>query len=118
MSTSSSELVLPVVGMDCAECALTLERSVAQLDGVEHVQVSFMAGTLQAKGSLDRGLSGRGAHLHPAAVLVVAVDGPVLVVILPILAGIVSVLRDGLGPGGLGLRPRRDQEERGDKGQG
>jgi Cd2+/Zn2+-exporting ATPase len=62
MSTSSSELVLPVVGMDCADCALTLERSVAQLDGVEHVQVSFVAGTLQVSGRLDREAIARRVH--------------------------------------------------------
>jgi Cd2+/Zn2+-exporting ATPase len=39
--------------MDCANCALTLERSVAQLEGIKEVQVSFVAGTLQAVGSFD-----------------------------------------------------------------
>jgi copper chaperone CopZ len=40
--------------MDCADCALTLERSVAKMEGVEHVQVNFIAGTLQARGTVDR----------------------------------------------------------------
>jgi Cd2+/Zn2+-exporting ATPase len=53
MKTPNSELVLPVEGMDCADCALTLERSVAQLDGIERVQVSFVTGTLQVAGSFD-----------------------------------------------------------------
>lgn len=40
-------------GMDCAECARTLERSVGQLQGVRFVRVNFAAGTLEASGEFD-----------------------------------------------------------------
>ena len=39
--------------MDCANCALTLERSLSQLPGVERVQVNFTAATLSASGTFD-----------------------------------------------------------------
>ena len=42
-----------VQGMDCANCALTLERSLAQIEGVQRVQVNFTAATLEAEGSFD-----------------------------------------------------------------
>lgn len=42
-----------VAGMDCANCALTLERSLGQLKGVEHIQVNFTTATLEASGSFD-----------------------------------------------------------------
>jgi Zn2+/Cd2+-exporting ATPase len=35
--------VLAIEGMDCADCALTLERGVARLPGVEHAAVNFGA---------------------------------------------------------------------------
>jgi len=46
----TGEIELHIKGMDCADCALTLERAVAQLDGVERVQISFSTATLQASG--------------------------------------------------------------------
>lgn len=49
-TSSPSEIELRIDGMDCADCALTLERGISQLDGVEFVQVNFVAGTLQARG--------------------------------------------------------------------
>jgi Cd2+/Zn2+-exporting ATPase len=42
-----------ISGMDCANCALTLERSLGQLPGVEAVTVNFTAATLEARGSFD-----------------------------------------------------------------
>ena len=42
-----------ITGMDCANCALTLERSLGQLPGVEAVTVNFTAATLEARGSFD-----------------------------------------------------------------
>jgi copper chaperone CopZ len=33
-----------IEGMDCADCALTLERSVAQVQGVKTVYVNFKIG--------------------------------------------------------------------------
>lgn len=44
-------LELRISGMDCADCALTLERGVGQLEGVKFVAVSFAAGTLRVQGS-------------------------------------------------------------------
>ncbi len=45
------EIELDIIGMDCANCALTLERGVAQLEGVREVQVNFTAAKLRARGS-------------------------------------------------------------------
>lgn len=45
------DITLRISGMDCANCALTLERAVAQLPGVEAVHVSFAAGMLTAHGA-------------------------------------------------------------------
>jgi Cd2+/Zn2+-exporting ATPase len=53
MTTEKTELHYRIAGMDCAECALTLERSVAQLEGVDQVQVNFTTETLDAVGRLD-----------------------------------------------------------------
>ena len=53
MTMPKSELELHIEGLDCANCALTLERSIAQLDGMERVQVSFADATLRAVGTLD-----------------------------------------------------------------
>ncbi|MFN2156766.1 MAG: cation transporter [Anaerolineae bacterium] len=53
MTTEKTELHYRIGGMDCADCALTLERSVAQLEGVDQVQVSFTTATLDAVGTLD-----------------------------------------------------------------
>jgi Zn2+/Cd2+-exporting ATPase len=40
-------------GMDCANCALTLERSLGQLPGVEHIRVNFTTASLEAAGEFD-----------------------------------------------------------------
>ena len=53
MQAPKSELALQIKGMDCANCALTLERGIGRLAGVEHVQVNFTTATLEAVGSLD-----------------------------------------------------------------
>ena len=39
--------------MDCANCAKTIERGVAQLSGIEHVEVSFATEMLEARGRID-----------------------------------------------------------------
>ncbi len=49
----TTELKFKVEGMDCANCALTLERSLAQVTGVEQVQVNFSTATLQARASCE-----------------------------------------------------------------
>ena len=51
--TEKTALRYRIEGMDCADCALTLERSIAQLNGVDQVQVNFATATLEAVGSLD-----------------------------------------------------------------
>ncbi len=53
MLTSDNEIRLQVEGMDCANCALALERGIAQLEGVDHVQVNFTTATLEARGSFE-----------------------------------------------------------------
>jgi len=37
------KIILPVIGMSCANCALNIERSVKKLEGVEDVNVNFAA---------------------------------------------------------------------------
>lgn len=49
----SREVEYAIQGMDCANCALTLERSLTQLQGVERVQVNFTAAVLTASGTFD-----------------------------------------------------------------
>ncbi len=44
---------LQITGMDCADCALTLERGVARLEGVEHCEVNFTTGKMRLSGSAD-----------------------------------------------------------------
>ncbi|MGB7213428.1 MAG: cation transporter, partial [Gammaproteobacteria bacterium] len=39
-----------VRGMDCASCATTLERGLAELDGVDDVHVSFTTETIDGRG--------------------------------------------------------------------
>jgi Cd2+/Zn2+-exporting ATPase len=53
METVSRELKYSVQGMDCADCALSLERSLAQIKGVEQVNVNYTTGFLEANGSFD-----------------------------------------------------------------
>ena len=50
---SSNEIKYRIDGMDCANCALVLERSLGQIEGVQQVQVSFSAATLLASGTFD-----------------------------------------------------------------
>src|SRR5690606_10763688 len=55
-STSATEAAFRyrVSGMDCGNCALTIEQSVRQLEGIEDVRVSFATGTLEGSGSVSR----------------------------------------------------------------
>jgi Cd2+/Zn2+-exporting ATPase len=46
--------VISVVGLDCADCARTLESGTSQLDGVLWVSVNFAAGTLSVEYDSDR----------------------------------------------------------------
>jgi Cd2+/Zn2+-exporting ATPase len=52
-SGAQGELKYRVEGMDCANCALVLERSLGQVDGVQQVEVSFSTSTLLASGDFD-----------------------------------------------------------------
>ncbi len=55
LKTGNPDLLeLDITGMDCANCALTLERGVARLPGVEDCQVSYMTGKLRVTGHADR----------------------------------------------------------------
>jgi Cd2+/Zn2+-exporting ATPase len=53
MSTNPKELQYSIQGMDCADCALSLERSLAQIKGVEQVSVNFTTGLLDASGDFN-----------------------------------------------------------------
>jgi Cd2+/Zn2+-exporting ATPase len=53
METQVKEVKYQIKGMDCADCALTLERGLARLDGVEHVSVNYATASLEASGDFD-----------------------------------------------------------------
>ncbi len=53
MQNAPVEVEYQIEGMDCANCALTLERSLSRIEGVEHVQVNFSAAKLRAAGDFD-----------------------------------------------------------------
>jgi Cd2+/Zn2+-exporting ATPase len=53
MTTASTPLKLNITGMDCADCALTLEKGVANLPGVVSAHVNFAAATLELTGSAE-----------------------------------------------------------------
>ena len=54
--TSSSPAValkLKIAGMDCGSCALTIENSMRQLPGAQHVAVSFTTETMEISGEVS-----------------------------------------------------------------
>src|SRR5512136_1391695 len=53
MQAESKEVKYSIQGMDCADCALSLERSLGQIKGVEQVNVNYTTGFLEANGSFD-----------------------------------------------------------------
>jgi Cd2+/Zn2+-exporting ATPase len=53
VTTAEPTHELHIGGMDCANCALTLERSLSQLDGVEEAQVNFSTALLTVRGEVD-----------------------------------------------------------------
>ncbi len=53
MQGETKEVKYSVQGMDCADCALSLERSLSQIKGVEQVNVNFTTGFLEANGSFE-----------------------------------------------------------------
>jgi Cd2+/Zn2+-exporting ATPase len=56
MSTTAEPLRLRIEGMDCADCALTIEKAVGGLDGIDQVTVSLTTATLEASGRIDRAI--------------------------------------------------------------
>jgi Cd2+/Zn2+-exporting ATPase len=53
MSSNPQEIQYSIQGMDCADCALSLERSLAQIKGVDQVTVNYTTGLLDASGDFD-----------------------------------------------------------------
>ena len=47
-------LQLHLTGMDCADCALKLEKAVARLDGVAACRVNFTTAKMEINGAVDR----------------------------------------------------------------
>ncbi len=50
---SHEPLKVKIVGMDCGSCAMTIENSMRQLDGVEDVSVSFTTETMELTGHVS-----------------------------------------------------------------
>ena len=53
MQGEPTEVKYSIQGMDCADCALSLERSLAQIQGIEQVSVNFTTGLVEAHGNFD-----------------------------------------------------------------
>jgi Zn2+/Cd2+-exporting ATPase len=48
-----TEVRYQIEGMDCANCALTLERSLSQIEGMDEVQVNFTTASMRASGNFN-----------------------------------------------------------------
>jgi Cd2+/Zn2+-exporting ATPase len=53
MTSTPTSVKYIISGMDCADCALTLERGVSALPGVTAAQVIFSAATMEVNGDFD-----------------------------------------------------------------
>jgi Cd2+/Zn2+-exporting ATPase len=53
MVEEPKEVKYSIQGMDCADCALSLEKSLGNIQGVEKVNVNFTTGYLEASGSFE-----------------------------------------------------------------
>ena len=53
MQENSQEIKYSIQGMDCADCALSLEHSLEHIKGVEQVSVNYTTGFLEANGTFD-----------------------------------------------------------------
>jgi Cd2+/Zn2+-exporting ATPase len=53
MQADPQEVKYSIQGMDCADCALSLERSLAQVQGVDQVNVNYTTGLLEAQGTFN-----------------------------------------------------------------
>ena len=54
MNTSSASQTYRITGMDCADCAKSIERGVSKLDGVQTCAINFATGTLKVAGPTPR----------------------------------------------------------------
>ena len=52
MQATATTHRLRIDGMDCADCALTIEKAISKLDGVETASVNFTTQTLEATGQI------------------------------------------------------------------
>ncbi len=50
----TEKLTLRITGMDCADCAQKVEKSVARLTGIQTCQVNFTTATLKVSGQIDQ----------------------------------------------------------------
>ena len=48
-----TEVRYQIEGMDCANCALTLERSLSKIEGLDEVQVNFSTASMHASGNFN-----------------------------------------------------------------
>jgi Cd2+/Zn2+-exporting ATPase len=53
LGTTYTHRVLPIEGMDCADCAMTLQRGVGNLDGVRWVSVNFAGARMALEYAAD-----------------------------------------------------------------
>jgi Cd2+/Zn2+-exporting ATPase len=53
MSSTGKSIRMRIGGMDCADCALTIEKALRDLDGVASVDVSFATEMLEATGDIE-----------------------------------------------------------------
>ncbi len=49
----TNTLEINITGMDCADCALTLEKGISKLEGIEGCQVNFATAKMQLSGEID-----------------------------------------------------------------
>lgn len=54
MTTTSEEYLFHIQGLDCANCARTVELGVAQLEGVQESSLNFSTEKLRVRGKIDR----------------------------------------------------------------
>ena len=53
MTSTPTSVKYIISGMDCADCAMTLEKGVSALPGVTAAQVIFSAATMEVHGDFD-----------------------------------------------------------------
>ena len=50
---NKTEVRYQIEGMDCANCALTIERSLSKIEGMDEVQVNFSTASMHASGNFN-----------------------------------------------------------------